>query len=418
MELHTLIGRAREKARGGDLSLFLSRALTVTLGIYIFIIPFPYRTAIQEICFYSSLALMAFLYGVKKPSISFNTPLSGPFLFFAAWVFVSLFFSIDKTNSFHDFFAYLLKDVALFILVYNIFSTKKRFTFLTWLIIVSGAFFSIGGMIYFYWVLKMPLAMRIGLPEVGIGGNYIGYVTVLTIFFSVTHFLHSRSNLGTWVSFFSVAGATLVTLFAQVKGTLLGFIPLLGVLFEKKRSLVVVLIVVGLLISVMPVRQLFTTDPDVLRRLDGGRVLIWDYYIPIIKDHPVTGIGFGMQTYRKEIINPDYEIIPSYKEVFAPHNTFVDVAVRCGVPGLMFFLCILFAFARTGIGVIQNSHDPFIKGWALCLMAVFASYLIQGLFSDMLLGIQVKYFFIIFALMAILWKWHAEHRATLKDVAS
>jgi O-antigen ligase len=139
-----------------------------------------------------------------------------------------------------------------------------------------------------------------------------------------------------------------------------------------------------------------------------GRVVIWHNYIQIIKDHPYAGIGFGMQTYRKEIINPDYEINPSYNEVFAPHNTFMDVAVRCGLPGLALFLYILFAFARAGLGLIRNSEDPFIKKWALCLVTVFASYLIQGFFSDMLLGIQVKYFFIILSMMAILWKWHAE----------
>ncbi len=118
-----------------------------------------------------------------------------------------------------------------------------------------------------------------------------------------------------------------------------------------------------------------------------------------------------MQTYRAELITPYTEAIRSQYRVgvfHAPHNTFMDVAVRCGVPGLVLFLYILFAFARTGVGVIRNSQDPFIKGWALCLMAVFASYLIQGLFSDMLLGIQVKYFFIILSMMAILWKWHAE----------
>jgi hypothetical protein len=98
MELRTLIGRAQEQAREGDLPLLLSRALTLTVGIYIFIIPFPYRTALQEICFYSSLALAALLYGFDKRSISFVTPLTGPFLLFAAWVLVSLFSIFSPTS--------------------------------------------------------------------------------------------------------------------------------------------------------------------------------------------------------------------------------------------------------------------------------------------------------------------------------
>jgi O-antigen ligase len=419
MAWRTLIDRAQEQAREGDLPLFLSRASTLMLGIYIFIIPFPYRTALQEICFYSSLAFMALLYGVKKQSLAANTPLTVPFLLFVVWVFGSLFFSMDRNNSFHDFFAYLLKDLALFFLVYNMFGSKNNFIRLTWLIIVSAGMFSIGGMIYFYGILKTPLETRLGLPEVGLGVNYIGYITVLAISFSVTHFFYSRSNLGTWVSFFSVAGATLATLLAQTKGTLLGYIPLLVILFERKRVLVLVSMIIGLLILVMPVRQLFTRVSDGLGESGGERISIWYNYVQIIKDYPVTGIGFGMQTYKQEMINPYSENIPAYhkmRQFYAPHNTFVDVAVRCGVPGLMLFLYILFAFARTGLGVIRNSLDPFIKKWALCIMTVFASYLIQGLFTDMLLGIQVKYFFIILSMMAILWKLHAEHRATLNDV--
>jgi O-antigen ligase len=409
MEWRALIDRARERVRGGDLPILLSCAITILLGIYIFIIPFPYRTALQEICFYTSLAFAALLCGFKKQSISFNTPLTGPFLLFAAWVLGTLFFSIDKKNSFHDFFAYLMKDMTLFFLVYNIFGSKKRFAFLTWLIIVSAGIFSVGGMVYFYGILQTPLETRIGLPEVGLGVNYIGYVTVLAVFFSATHVLHFRTTPGTLVSFFSVAGATLATLFAQTKGTFLGFLPLMAILFDRKRALLLVSAIIGLLILALPVKQVFIAATGNITV--NERPNIWYHYIQIIKDHPVTGIGFGMQTYKPELLDSYADRISSpYKlpRFYAPHNTFMDVAVRCGIPGLALFLYILFAFARTGLGVIRNSRDPFITKWALCLMAVFASYLIQGLFADLLLGIQVKYFFILLAMMAILRKWHAE----------
>jgi O-antigen ligase len=160
---------------------------------------------------------------------------------------------------------------------------------------------------------------------------------------------------------------------------------------------------------------MFTADTvNAIISEKNDRPMIWYNYIQVVKDYPVTGIGFGMQTYTPGLLNSYAEKHYKMVKFYAPHNTFIDVAVRCGVPGLMLFLYILFAFARTGVGVIRNSQDPFIKGWALCLMAVFASYLMQGLFSDMLLGIQVKYFFIILSMMAILSKLHAEHRATFE----
>jgi O-antigen ligase len=405
-----------DKTRGllwrDHLPVFLPHALTLTVGLYIFIIPFPHRTALQEICFYSSLVLLAFLYEIRKPLISFKTPLTTPFLLFAAWVLVGTFFAINQQNSVHDFFAYLIKDMALFFLVYNVFGAKKRFVLFTWLIIVSAGIFSIGGMIYFYWILKMPLEERLGLPEVGLGVNYIGYVTVLAISFAVTHFPHYRTALGTLVSFISVAGATLATLFTVTKGTMLGFASLLVILFPQKRILIVASVIVGLLILVMPVRRMFT---DVTSIVGADRPMIWYDYIQVIKDHPLTGIGFGMQTYTPELIHSYAEKHYKLDKFYAPHNTFVDVAVRCGIPGFILFLYILYTFARTGLRLVRNSRDPFTRKWALCLLAVFASYLVQGFFSDMLLGIQVKYIFILLAMMAILWRWHSAPETATGD---
>lgn len=409
-ELRTGIAGVLKWTRREDLPLFLSRAITLTVGIYIFVIPFPYRTALQEICFYSALAFLALLYVVSKPSVSFKTPMTASFLLFSAWVFVSLFFSMNKENSFHDYFAYLMKDLALFFLVYNTFNSRSKFTLLTWLIIVSAGIFSIGGMIYFYLILKMPLAERMGLPEVGLGVNYIGYVTVLALSFSVTHLFYFRTRFGALVSVLSGISATLATMFAQTKGTLLGFLPLLVIFSARKKILVLVSITFALIMLAMPVRQQFT---DIFRHMENDRPMIWYYYAQIIKDNPVTGIGFGMQTYKMEHLSHYLKDNPTYYNLnlarfYAPHNTFIDVAVRCGLPGLLFFLYILFAFARTGIGIIKKSRSLYITKWSLCIMTVIASYLIQGFLTDLLLGIQVKYFFILLAMMAILWKWHAE----------
>ncbi len=393
------------KVRKGDVSTYLSRAMVLTLGVYIFIIPFPYRTALQEICFYSSLGLLVLLWGFRMRTISFKTPLSDPFLLFAIWVFVSLFFSMNKENSFHDYFAYLIKDLTLFFLVYNTFSSRTNFILLTWLLIVSAGLFSIGGMIYFYGLLKMPLETRIGLPEVGLGVNYIGYVTAMAIFFAATQFLHFRTGFGTLIAAISVAGAALATMFTVTKGTMLGFVSLLILLIARKKVFVLVSVIVVLLILAMPVKRMFTTSTGLV---DNERPMIWYNYIQMIIDHPIMGIGFGMQTYTPELLNSYEEKYYKLPQAYAPHNTFIDVAVRCGMPGLALFLYILVAFSRTGFSLIQNSQNPFIKRWALCLMALVVSYLIQGFFSDMLLGIQVKYFFILLAMMAILWNWHIE----------
>jgi len=44
------------------------------------------------------------------------------------------------------------------------------------------------------------------------------------------------------------------------------------------------------------------------------------------------------------------------------------------------------------------------KNWTLCLMACCVSLLIQGMFVDLMIGIQIIYLFVFFAMMNILWQ--------------
>jgi O-antigen ligase len=92
----------------------------------------------------------------------------------------------------------------------------------------------------------------------------------------------------------------------------------------------------------------------------------------------------------------------------APHNTFIDVTVRLGIVGLALFLFIAFIFGRMGWQLIRYGRDDFIKTWALCLTATFVSFLIQGMFVDLLLDIQIIIFFILMAMLTVLWRFNEE----------
>jgi hypothetical protein len=48
--------------------------------------------------------------------------------------------------------------------------------------------------------------------------------------------------------------------------------------------------------------------------------------------------------------------------------------------------------------------DVFVQNWNLCLMACCLSLLIQGMFVDLMIGTQVIYLFIYFAMINILWQ--------------
>jgi O-antigen ligase len=145
-------------------------------------------------------------------------------------------------------------------------------------------------------------------------------------------------------------------------------------------------------------------------------------YIEVIKDHPLTGIGFGMQTYtdKRLMLSKYNDRVPQkYKQqppVATPHNTFVDVATRTGLVGLSVFLWITLTFSAMIFKLIKAGSSDFIKEWGFCILAGFVAFLIQAFLHDATYGIQATVQYLLFAMGTILWKLN-RHSENLPSVA-
>jgi len=390
----------------------LHLAVPMLMGIFIFLVPLPHRTTTQEICFYLSTFIACLLVFSRKARFSLDIPLSLPFLLFIIWAFLSILLAFNRENSFHDWYKHLLEYMAIFYLLVTFFNSKKRFGVLTWVIVISGSIFSIGGLIYFYYMLDNGIAARLGLPEVGIGVNYIGFMTIFAIFVALNHFPWERKIYRKIILTTSLVGASVATILTQTMGTFLGMLLPLFLLFTKeKKTLIVFVLCFMIMLAFLPAKRVFTLGNIQNKVRSEERISIWRTYIEVIKDNPITGIGYGMQTYEPKLLDKYHARVPAkyrMKTFHAPHNVFVDVAVRLGLVGLGLFFYIIFTFIRMGWKLSKYGKDDFIKRWALCLMAIFISYLIQGMFADLLLGVQAITLFVIFAMMTILWRLNAE----------
>ena len=173
------------KTREGILD-FLNLSVPVLMGIFIFLNPFPHTTTIREICFYLSFFIVLLLIYFKKIDFPLKSPLILPFALFTAWVFIGLFFALDKRDSMHDFYAHLLKYLVIYYILIKFFNSRKRLICLSWVIILSGAIFSSGAMLHFYYYLGHNIQTRLGQ---GLGLlyaiNVIGYLLVISAVFSI-----------------------------------------------------------------------------------------------------------------------------------------------------------------------------------------------------------------------------------------
>jgi len=391
----------------------LNLSVPILMGTFIFFTPFPHTTAIKEICFYLSVFIVPILIYFKKIGFSFRSPLTLPLALFVIWVFIGLFFALDKGSSLHDFRAHLLKYLAIYYILINFFSCRKRLIILSWIIIVSATIFSIGGLTYFYFIIKTPISTRFGFSHM-MNIDLIGFVTIFAILLSLHQFKLENSLYRKIILFVCLLGTLMATFLTMSKGSLLALFVALIVFFVKRNNLLVIFLIIFSLIAVKTVPALKARfKPSAI--LQNERIGINLTTLEIIKDYPVTGIGFGMETYGYsgfiDLSKYNAMIPPQYRQgtpIRSPHNSFADIAVRTGVVGLALFLFVYFVFVRLGWNVIRYGKDDFIKNWGICMMAAFISVVIQGLFADGMFGPQAIVLYTIFAIMTILWQLNTE----------
>ncbi|MDD5722186.1 MAG: O-antigen ligase family protein [Syntrophales bacterium] len=383
------------------------------MGIFIFFTPIPHTTAIKEICFYLSVFIVFLLLCYKKIDFSFKSPFTLPFVLFTIWAFVGLFFALDKENSIHDFRAHLLRYLCVYYLLINFFNSPNRLRILSWIIIVSAASFSIGGLGYFYLVLGNPISERFGFSEM-MNIDLIGFVTIFAMLLSLHLFRLEESVYYKGTLVVCLLGTSMATYFTMSRGSLVAACIALIAFFCKRSKRLVVLLISCSLIAVGTVPALKARfSPDLLKEMRIGINLTT---LEILKDYPITGIGFGMETYgNKKFIDLgkyNARVDPRYQQrgglISAPHNSFADVAVRTGIVGFALFLAVYVVFVRLCWSIIRYGKDDYIRDWGVCVMAAFVGVFVQELFADGMFGPQAIALYTILAMITILCHLNSE----------
>jgi O-antigen ligase len=386
----------------------LNLSVPVLIGIFIFFNPFPHTTAIKEICFYSSCFIVLILIYFNKIDFSFKSPLTLPFVLFTAWVFIGLFFALDKENSIHDFRAHLLNYLVFYYILINFFDSRKRLEILSWIIIISATIFSIGEIYYFYFMLGNSFSTKLlpGLNEIAV--NQIGFITVTAVIFSLHYIITTGSLYVKTISLVCLFPLCILSVLTQTRSTALALFLSVIILFSKNKKLLVACLAIILIIAaITPVGNRFIhINPITDLRLDI------DYTtLEILKDFPIIGIVFGMETYgNKKYINLNAynEKVPvKYRQKSIhtfPHSILFSIAVRTGLIGFALFLYILFTSFRMCWNCIRYGKDDSIKRWGLCVASVLVTVIVIGIFEACSRHVQEVVLYTSLAMMTVVWK--------------
>ena len=383
----------------------LNKSIPFLMGIFIFFNPFPHSTAIKEICFYLSVFIVTCLFFLKKKDISFETPFMIPVGLFFIWSFIGLFFAVDKNNSIHDLYAHFIRYILIYYILINYFKTKKSVIGLAWIIIVSSSIFSIGAIYYYYFILRKPLWERLsGLVQNPV--SVIGEIAVFAAILCINNFLNESKYIRKIifiVCFISIL--CLITLSQTISSFIALFLAIIIVFFNNKKMLIAVSTVLLFIFMLTPFKN--RTVSYFSEPLIGFRVGIDYDTFEVIKEYPIMGIGFGMETYGKDLDMEKYhERVPeNYRMNLIyndPHNMFFDIAVRLGVVGFVIFFYIIFVFYKMCWGIIRYGKDIFIKTWGQCLAAAFFSFLFIGFFQPVFSHMPETILCVIFSMLTII----------------
>lgn len=392
---------------------FLNQCIPVLMGIYIFCIPFPYTTAITNICFYLSLAIVLVLIVFKHIDFTFNTPLAFPLILFLIWAILSIFWSLNRGNSLYDVWGHLTNHIILFFLLVNFFNSRRRLAILSWTVVISAAAFSLVGMFYYYVILGDSIhATRFGFLlsnsinwSTELPVNFIGTITVFSIILCL-HLSYQEFRLYRHAAIIACMIPILIaTILTQSRGTFVALIIALIIqLFIKpKKILLLFILAIAVIITLFPLQDRIAANSF------NERLKINYFTYEVIKDYPLTGIGFGMQTFVNNIDKSLYmkRLPEKYRpaEVYTPHNLLLDITVRLGLIGLILFLYITFAFGKICWKTMKYARDADIKSYAECMAISFIAYFTIGLVEPLFLfGASAIVFYIILAIMTILWR--------------
>ncbi len=383
--------------------------------VFLFFIPFPHTTAIKEIAFYLSVLITLVLAVGRNIHFDFSTPLSLPFALLLGWAGLGIVFALNRENTAGDIYAHLIKYLALFFLIYNFFGTRRRLVYLIWIVIASAAVFSIWGPIYFYGTLGNNISTKFGLERfTEVPSNIIGICTIPGILFSLNLLSRGKTFYLKIILLLCLLAASAVTILTQTRSAFFAVLVSLGLVLPRNRKTMLPLILIlSAMVIFLPIKDRLKPEAIEEKLKGDNRIKIIYTYFEMVKDYPITGIGFGMQTYYDEGLLTKYNtrVPEKYRQSFlhkAPHNLLVDVTVRLGFVGLAIYLYIFFIYSRMTWTNIRHGKDDFIQSWSLCSFAAFMSYFIIGMFENVASGPPALVLHLLFAMTAILWKLRKE----------
>lgn len=383
----------------------LWQAALLLLSLFLFVSPFPHTQTIGDICFYSAFLIFvyfSFRFGMRVEKHNVWIVL----LLFGGWAIVSSTLALDPSASFADFYSHFIKYLFLTVMLVSFGGSRQGMIFWAWVVVVSGATLSLVSMGYFYGVLDHDFSIRLGEGLTQWPINPMGFPMLFSLALVPPLYLNTDQcqPLKAFLIFLAVVLAVAAIL-TQSRATLIGLGLVQCISFWRYKKILVggLLLAIVFAVSVTPIANRFAQE-------DKPRKALILYTIEVIKDYPVSGIGFSFDTFKDpKLIDPAKyaaRIPEPYRNKVAflwPHNMFLDVAVRTGLVGMLLYSIFLGLMFLELVRLLRRA-SRFIRDWAVALLAALLMFVLKGVVEPVNMHLVEVVFYTILSMLFILIK--------------
>lgn len=348
--------------------------------------PFPHTTSIREVSYYTAVSLLAFYFLRYRDWSSLNTPLSMPVALFTGWAFIGLFWALDVGASLHDIRSHLLKYIVLFLLLTIFFNSRAKIRLLFWAIIVSVVISGFHDMYFFYVVDKNSFLTRMCISNHQLPVGPLGFMALFAAMLTVYLLRIGEGLWGKCALSLCLVGLSLIIFVTQMRSLLVSLPFVVVALFWDNKK-----ILVAVMLAVVLVFLGFFTK---LRSLDNigsytDRLTINYMSLLMIKEHPITGMGFSMETpgdsrfvdHEKLREQVPIAIKNEGVEYTSPHNMWIGLTIQTGVIGLILFFAVWITGIRMCLKLIRDAVSLENRLLGQLVLSAILLFSVYGLFN-------------------------------------
>lgn len=367
------------------------------LFIILTIAMFPFNGHLTILIGLSGVLVISFLSKLKSGSITINQDNFHKNKYFVIFMVSLLAYSLLSLLWVQDIVGWLYYNVYLFIATVsvivcnNVLRTKKDFyeifSYISFMAIIHNIIGWINVLTGEYILSTSPL-----IPDFREKGNPLSlfnntndYATfmVFSIFVTIIVILNTKIKAQRYLFSANILSSVVLLYLTMSRANYLAFllgVSVFSLLFMNNRKTIYSLILVGggAVAGLIFIPQVFQTIntvifTKVLNNGDAIRINLLKNGFHFIDQSKGFGIGAGNISYYLQ----NFSIYDPYN-VSSLHNWWMDILVTYG---LLFFVLyiVYYVMLMLGLGQLRKSPDRFVRTTSICLISIFASYLIGSI---------------------------------------